>query len=124
MQNDFRREFAPLRLLAFLALILARPAQASLANVYIGQTATGAGTGASCSNAIAVAFFNTSSNWGTGSSQVTRKYRPHLRDIGQPRQGCHLADVLRGWSFRKSSHAVVRERSCGSGGLLCQCRLH
>jgi len=39
-------------------------------DLYIAQSAAGAGNGSSCSNAYAYTFFNTSGNWGTGSSQI------------------------------------------------------
>lgn len=45
-------------------------AWASAANVYIAQTAIGTGDGSSCANAKPYAFFNTGSNWGSGSSQI------------------------------------------------------
>lgn len=43
---------------------------ASIANVYIAQTATGSADGSSCANAYAATFFNTAANWGSGSTQI------------------------------------------------------
>jgi hypothetical protein len=43
---------------------------ASATTVYIAQTAVGSANGSSCTNAYAVTFFNTSSNWGLGGSQI------------------------------------------------------
>jgi hypothetical protein len=37
---------------------------------FIAQTAAGTGSGTSCANALAVTFFNTTANWGTGSGQI------------------------------------------------------
>ncbi len=37
---------------------------------YIGQVATGTGDGSSCANGLAVTFFNTSSNWGSGTGEI------------------------------------------------------
>jgi hypothetical protein len=39
-------------------------------NFYVAQTAAGSGAGTSCANAFAVTFFNTSSNWGSGSGKI------------------------------------------------------
>lgn len=51
-------------------MTLAGISSASVANVYIAQSAAGAGDGSSCSNAKAASFFNSSANWGSGSSQI------------------------------------------------------
>ena len=45
-------------------------ARASATTIYIAQTAAGSANGSSCANAYAVTFFNTSSNWGSGASQI------------------------------------------------------
>jgi hypothetical protein len=49
-------------LLIIIAFLCAPPAHAQQ-TIYIAQTAQGAGTGASCANAYALGFFNTSGNW-------------------------------------------------------------
>ncbi|MGZ3771794.1 MAG: hypothetical protein ACXVCR_18450, partial [Bdellovibrio sp.] len=38
--------------------------------VYVAQTAVGAADGTNCANARSVAWFNTASNWGAGSTQI------------------------------------------------------
>ncbi len=43
---------------------------ASMAHIYIAQTTLGAATGADCSSAKSVAFFNASSNWGLSAGQI------------------------------------------------------
>lgn len=45
-------------------------AHASAANIYVGNVATGNGSGSSCGNALGVSFLDSPSNWGAGSSQV------------------------------------------------------
>ena len=47
-----------------------KTAYASVTDVYIAQTASGAADGTSCANAYAVSFFNTSGSWGAGSGQI------------------------------------------------------
>jgi len=46
------------------------PAAGSAANIYIAQSAAGAADGADCNDAYAASFFNTRSNWGSGSTQI------------------------------------------------------
>lgn len=46
------------------------PAFGSLASVYIAQSAAGSGNGSTCGAAEAYSFFNSSSNWGKGSSKI------------------------------------------------------
>jgi hypothetical protein len=43
---------------------------APFAAVYLAQNAQGTGDGSSCANARAASWFNTSGNWGTGSTQI------------------------------------------------------
>src|ERR1700685_1857894 len=45
-------------------------ASAAASTVYVAQSAAGSANGSSCTNAYAVTFFNASSNWGTGASQI------------------------------------------------------
>lgn len=42
----------------------------SLAAIHIAQNAQGSNDGSSCANAHAVSWFNTASNWGTGTNQI------------------------------------------------------
>lgn len=56
-------------LLAVMFVILAASFSAA-SDIYIAQNAAGANTGADCADAHAVSWFNTSSNWGSGSSQI------------------------------------------------------
>ena len=44
--------------------------EAASSNVYLSQSAAGSGDGSSCANARAVSFFNSSSNWGAGATQI------------------------------------------------------
>ncbi len=55
---------------ALLCLVLASNALASAPSVYVAQSAAGSADGSSCANAQAAAFFNSSSNWGSGSAQI------------------------------------------------------
>jgi hypothetical protein len=61
-----------IRLVLVIAAIFfsASICSASAANVYVAQNSTGAANGADCADAYAVTFFNTSSNWGSGSNQI------------------------------------------------------
>ena len=61
-----------------LAFLIAPFAFGSVANVYVAQSAAGTGDGSSCANAKAVSFFNTSGNWGAGSSQIGGGSTVHL----------------------------------------------
>jgi hypothetical protein len=47
-------------------------------DIYIAQSAAGANSGSSCSNAHSVGWLNSSSNWGTGSAQVGPGDTVHL----------------------------------------------
>lgn len=48
--------------------MIAFPAKAK--DIYIAQTAAGAGNGADCADALVYTFFNSSANWGSGSTQI------------------------------------------------------
>jgi hypothetical protein len=69
-----------MRRLCLIVIVLLHgiAARASLASVYIAQNAQGGNTGADCANALAVSFFNTSSNWGSGGSQIGPGTTAHL----------------------------------------------
>ncbi len=55
----------------FLALLMgSKSASASASSIYIGQSAIGSANGADCNDTYAYTFFNSSSNWGTGASQI------------------------------------------------------
>lgn len=51
-------------------LFASSPARASMTTLYIGQTASGSADGSSCANQLAVPFFNSASNWGSGGTQI------------------------------------------------------
>jgi hypothetical protein len=51
-------------------LLFASLACGQAANIYVQQTAQGAGNGQDCADAYAVSFVTSGSNWGTGSSQI------------------------------------------------------
>ena len=66
--------------ITFVGLVLGYgiPAAGSAANIYIAQSAVGAANGADCNDAYAVSFFNTSGNWGSGSTQIGPGTTVHL----------------------------------------------
>lgn len=72
------KSFLILGLFLFLLFLFAIPARASIANVYIAQTAAGGNTGTDCADAYAYTFFNTSGNWGSGASQIGPGTTVHL----------------------------------------------
>jgi hypothetical protein len=51
---------------------------APAANVYIASSAAGSGTGADCSDALPVSFFNDGANWGTNAKQIGPATTVHL----------------------------------------------
>ena len=53
-----------------LAITTLTPAYAAASNIYVAQSATGSADGSGCANAYAYTFFNDSSNWGSGASQI------------------------------------------------------
>jgi hypothetical protein len=81
--KDLRRRYFFPALIAFLAsammtLLFPSTAAASAANIYLAQNATGAATGADCADALSYTFFNSASNWGSGSSQIGPGTTVHL----------------------------------------------
>lgn len=59
------------RKLLFIGIFFALTAGLSSANdIYIAQNALGNGSGSDCADAKSYTFFNTSSNWGTGTGQI------------------------------------------------------
>jgi hypothetical protein len=54
------------------------PAYGAIKDTYIAQNAAGAGNGSSCSSAFAYTFFNSTGNWGSGSSQIGPGTTVHL----------------------------------------------
>jgi len=68
------------KLLVRFALLPLVAATASLGaeDFYVAQTAKGAGTGTSAVNAYAVSFFNTASNWATGTGKIGAGDTVHL----------------------------------------------
>ena len=61
-----------------LVLLLISSSMAMANDVYIAQTATGAGDGTSCSSARAVSFFNAVGNWGVGTDKIGPGTTVHL----------------------------------------------
>lgn len=53
-------------------------AHAQATAVYLAQSAVGAGNGLDCADARAVSYFNSSGNWGTGSTQIGPGTTVHL----------------------------------------------
>jgi parallel beta-helix repeat protein len=62
--------------LIFLALVSGGLAKAN--DIYLAQNPAGAANGSSCSAAMAISFFGSSANWGTGSSQIGPGTTVHL----------------------------------------------
>lgn len=66
-------------LFAIMLIFLTTPmASASATNIYIAQNSAGAANGADCADALPVAFFNASANWGNGSNQIGPGTTVHL----------------------------------------------
>ncbi len=63
-------------LVTSVSFLSTSPAAASISNVYLSQN--GAGSGASCSDAFPVSWFNVSANWGSGSTQIGPGTTVHL----------------------------------------------
>jgi hypothetical protein len=59
-----------------LFLLMASPSFAK--DIYIAQNSAGANTGADCADAHAASWFNTATNWGTGSTQIGPGTTAHL----------------------------------------------
>jgi len=53
-----------------MSVLSAPVSQAQAKNVYLAQSAAGAGNGADCADAYAYIFFNAAANWGTGATQI------------------------------------------------------
>ncbi|MCZ2147207.1 MAG: hypothetical protein LC126_05480 [Bryobacterales bacterium] len=92
---------------------------ANAKDIYIAQSAAGSNTGTSCANAYAVSFFNTTSNWGSGSGQIGPGTIVHL--CGTITTGL----VARGSGVSGSPVTIFFEAgsklslgSCGSTGCL------
>jgi hypothetical protein len=69
--NFFAASIANLRAVFFgLCLFLVMAATAAANNIYIAQSSAGAANGSDCADAYAASFFNSSSNWGSGASQI------------------------------------------------------
>jgi len=60
----------------FFALLSGGLARAN--DIYLSQSGAGAGDASSCGNAKPVSFFNSSANWGTGTSQIGPGDTVHL----------------------------------------------
>lgn len=58
------------------SFLVASSAQAK--DIYIAQNAVGAANGADCSNAVALSWANSSSNWGTGTNKIGPGTAVHL----------------------------------------------
>ncbi len=65
-------------LLMACVLVTVIPTQASVTNIYVGQTAAGSANGTSCANAFSILFMTTYSNWGAGSAQIGPGSTVHL----------------------------------------------
>ena len=86
---------------------------ASASNIYIAQTAAGSADGTDCADAYAYTFFNTASNWGSGSSQIGPGTTVHLcGTITVPLNNSGL--IVHG-----AARASVRSRSSSSPMPFC-----
>jgi hypothetical protein len=82
------KDIRPVSLLLFLCFLLCPvPARTSLANVYIAQNSAGGNNGMDCADAYAAAFFNTATNWGSGSGQIGAGTAVHLCGTWNVAQG-------------------------------------
>jgi hypothetical protein len=70
------RMWLPPRVL--LALIFVLPTISQAADIYIAQNASGANTGTDCTNAHSVVWFNTATNWGSGTGTIGPGDTAHL----------------------------------------------
>jgi hypothetical protein len=66
----FSFHFVTLALLLLLIGWSSVLAKADNGTYYVAQQASGSGSGSSCDNALAVSFFNTGGNWGTGAGKI------------------------------------------------------
>ncbi len=113
-------EYSMKRLLVILAL--AAPAFAK--DIYLAQTAQGAGTGVSCATALVYTYFNSSGNWGAGSSQISPGTTVHLcGTIGASSGSTVLTFQASGTSgnittLHFESGASLQEAYFGSGGAI------
>jgi hypothetical protein len=73
-----RSTTAGLFVLTFAGLLACTPSVGVAKDLYVAQNATGGDTGANCSNPHSAAWFNTSGNWGSGSSQIAPGDKVHL----------------------------------------------
>jgi hypothetical protein len=70
-----------MRPLLGLLVLLLFPSLSSAADIYVAQNAAGSDTGADCTNAHAVTFFNTVGNWGSGAGKIGPGTTVHLCGI-------------------------------------------
>jgi hypothetical protein len=78
---DFSRRQVIIFTVVFAAIggyLIFKSLAAGASNIYIAQSATGAGDGGSCASAKAASFFNTAGNWGTGPTQIGPGTTVHL----------------------------------------------
>jgi hypothetical protein len=72
------RSWKPAVLVAGFVMLVSILGFGSASNIYIAQNATGAGNGSDCADTYALSFFNTSGNWGSGSTQIGPGTTVHL----------------------------------------------
>lgn len=78
-----RSRFSIPNLLTFILMLIfplafASRATASANSVYLAQSEAGTADGADCADAYAYSFFNTSANWGSGTTQIGPGTTVHL----------------------------------------------
>lgn len=94
------------------SFLAAKPASASLAFVYVAQNQAGAGGGNSCIDAKAATFFNTSGNWGAGSTQIGPDTTVHW--CGSGTAGANAGPILTFQGSGTSGHPITLLFESGS----------
>ncbi len=104
-----------------LAAVAAAMGTSTSKDIYLAQSATGTGSGASCANALAYTYFNSSGNWTSGISQRhadrAGKHRSYLRHDHRFLRS-YGAHIPRQRVVRTSRHSSIRERSRAHSALL------
>jgi hypothetical protein len=69
---------SPRRLLFSIMLLILAATFCSAGDIYIAQNATGGNTGGDCADAHSASWFNSSSNWGSGATQISAGTTVHV----------------------------------------------
>jgi hypothetical protein len=78
-EGNMKNVFGLIRIMVYMFFLMCILASSAFAeDFYIAQNSAGGDTGANCSNAHSVAWFNTSGNWGAGAGKITAGDTVHL----------------------------------------------